>query len=52
MTEKITIATKMDLNNENFLKIHTVEKKVKAIKKSIAATLPNNKKGLLLDIYM
>lgn len=52
MTEKITIATKIDLNNENFLKISKTERKIKAIQKAIASTLSQNRKGLLLDIYM
>jgi hypothetical protein len=52
MTEKITKATKIDLNNENFLRVAKVERKIKVIQKTIAATLPQNQKGLLLDIYM
>jgi len=52
MTERITKTTKIDLNNENFLRISKVERKIKAIQKAIAATLPQNKKGILIDMYM
>jgi hypothetical protein len=52
MTEKITKTTKIDLNNENFLRVQKAERKIKSIQKVIAATLPHNNKGLLLDIDM